>query len=284
MVIKNELVIIDVISAVLVALILFTEERILRIILGLPFILFFPGYVLIAALFVKKKDLSSIERVALSFGLSVAIVPLIGLMLNYTPWGIRTTPVLISLFLFILLLSCVAIFRRSRVPEEERFYVSLQMIPAPKEKTSRLDRVLSIILLISILLAIGTLVYVIATPKVGERFTEFYLLGPEGMAEGYPRELTLGEEGKVIIGVVNREYEEVTYTITVRATQEIDKTKKEEILSTLGPFTLKHEEKWEKPFTFSLSEKGENIKIEFLLFREDREEPYLNLHLWVTVS
>jgi len=28
-----------------------------------------------------------IERVALSFGLSIAIVPLIGLVLNFTPWG-----------------------------------------------------------------------------------------------------------------------------------------------------------------------------------------------------
>lgn len=284
MIVKNELVIIDMISAILVTLILFTEERILRIILGLPFILFFPGYVLIAALFVRKKDLSSIERVALSFGLSIAIVPLIGLMLNYTPWGIRTTPVLISLFLFILLLSCVAIFRRSRVPEEERFCLSLQMISTAKEKNSLLDRAFSIILIISILLAIGTLIYVIATPKVGERFTEFYLLGPGGMAEGYPRELAPGEEGKVIIGVVNREYEEVTYTITVRAIQETGESNKEKSLSILGPFTLKHEEKWEKPFVFSLSGKGENIKIEFLLFREDKEEPYLSLHLWVTVS
>ena len=68
-----------------------------RIILGLPLVLFLPGYSLIAALFAGKDDLDGIERVALSFGLSIAVVPLFGLALNYTPFGIRLTPVLIVL-------------------------------------------------------------------------------------------------------------------------------------------------------------------------------------------
>ncbi len=80
----------------------------LRVALGLPFILFFPGYVLIAALFSRKDDLSGIERVALSFGLSIAVVPLIGLGLNYTPWGIRLAPVLVSLIIFIVAVSGIA--------------------------------------------------------------------------------------------------------------------------------------------------------------------------------
>jgi len=33
------------------------------------------------------EGIDGIERVALSFGLSIAIVPLIGLVLNFTPWG-----------------------------------------------------------------------------------------------------------------------------------------------------------------------------------------------------
>ena len=66
------------------------NETMFRNILGLPLVLFLPGYALIAALFPAKSDLDGIERVALSFGLSIAVVPLIGLGLNYTPWGIRT--------------------------------------------------------------------------------------------------------------------------------------------------------------------------------------------------
>jgi len=56
----------------------------IRIILGLPLVLFLPGYSLIAALFPRKDDLDGIERVALSFGLSIAIVPLIGSFCRYS--------------------------------------------------------------------------------------------------------------------------------------------------------------------------------------------------------
>jgi uncharacterized membrane protein len=64
--------------------------------------------------------------------------------------------------------------------------------------------------------AIGTLGYVIATPRVGERFTEFYILGQGGRAEGYPRELAVGEEGRVILGITNREHESMGYEIEIK--------------------------------------------------------------------
>ncbi|MHB8987039.1 MAG: DUF1616 domain-containing protein [Eubacteriales bacterium] len=49
--------------------------------------------------FSRRRD--GIERVALSFGLSIAVVPLVGLILNYTPWGIRLAPILASLLVFV---------------------------------------------------------------------------------------------------------------------------------------------------------------------------------------
>ena len=85
----------------------------IRTVLGLPMVLFFPGYALIAALFPGKDDLDGIERVALSFGLSIAVVPLLGLGLNYTPWGIRLIPILITLVIFTLGMCIITIYRRS---------------------------------------------------------------------------------------------------------------------------------------------------------------------------
>ena len=88
-----------------------------RIILGLPLVLFLPGYALIAALFPRKDDLDGIERVALSFGLSIAIVPLLGLALNYTPFGIRLSPVFTVLSVFTISLAICAYVRRRRITE-----------------------------------------------------------------------------------------------------------------------------------------------------------------------
>jgi uncharacterized membrane protein len=65
--------------------------------------------------------------VALSFGLSIAVVPLIGLILNYTPFGIRLVPIAVALSVFTFALTFVAIFRRNSLPIEERFKVSLRI-------------------------------------------------------------------------------------------------------------------------------------------------------------
>jgi uncharacterized membrane protein len=80
----------------------------LRVAAVLPFILFIPGYLLIAALFPGGEDLDWIERIALSFGLSIAVVPLIGLALNYTPWGIRLDPIVTALVLFCIAMGVAA--------------------------------------------------------------------------------------------------------------------------------------------------------------------------------
>jgi hypothetical protein len=60
-----------------------------RVALGVLFVLFFPGYVLVSALYPWREQLQGVERIALGLGLSLALVPLLGLALNFTPWGIR---------------------------------------------------------------------------------------------------------------------------------------------------------------------------------------------------
>jgi len=90
----------------------------IRYLLGTIFVLWLPGYSLIKALFPvdgsnKKSSghLDSIERVAISIGLSLALVPIVGLLLNYTPLGIRLTPIVLSLFALTAIFATVAIVR-----------------------------------------------------------------------------------------------------------------------------------------------------------------------------
>ena len=161
------------------------SETVIRNILGVPLVLFLPGYSLIAALFPANCDIDGIERIALSFGLSIAVVPLIGLGLNFTPWGIRLLPALISLSVFTFVMCEIAYLRRAKLSESDAFKVPFgKMILSLRAEIlekpeSRLDKALTVFMIFSILLSVTTLVYIILIPKEGEHFTEFYILGPE---------------------------------------------------------------------------------------------------------
>ncbi|AKB12940.1 MAG: DUF1616 domain-containing protein [Methanosarcina flavescens] len=262
------------------------NETILRNVLGLPLVLFLPGYALIAALFPAKSDLDGIERTALSFGLSIAIVPLIGLVLNYTPFGIRLLPVLVCLSIFIFIMCWLAYIRRASLPETEAFEISFSAAALSlkneilEKPESKLDRALTIILILSILMSVATLEYVILTPKEGEHFTEFYVLGPQGIADNYTTDYTLGQSGTMIVGIVNHEYRPVNYTMQVRLENQLLP-----LPENLQHITLDHNETWEETVTFTPPLVGQNMKLEFLLFNEtDKTTPYRDLHLWINVN
>lgn len=273
-----ELLLVSLASLLLLPVALFTTGP-LRIALGLCFVLFLPGYALIAALFPRKDDLGGVERLALSFGLSLAVVPLIGLALNYSPWGIRLLPILLSLTLFIVSMSGIAYYRRHKLAPEDRYEPQLRLHLSSHllgwRSQSRGNRILTAALLLAIVAALGALAYAIATPKVGERFTEFYVLGSGEKAEGYPREVTVGDEAKVKLGVVNSEHDPVVYRITI--------TVDGEEASDIGPINLEHGEKWEEWVSVLLRKEGPNQKVEFLLYKGEASEPYRTLHLWVNV-
>ncbi len=68
----------------------------LRYVFGGMLVLYLPGYALVEALY-PKRDLDELTRFALSIGLSLALVTLVGLVLNYTPFGISLLPVTLSI-------------------------------------------------------------------------------------------------------------------------------------------------------------------------------------------
>jgi uncharacterized membrane protein len=270
-----ELILIMVLTLLVVQLVLFTSGG-LGIVLGVLFLLFFPGYTLIAALFPRKDSFNAVERVVLSFALSIAVVPLIGLVLNYTPWGIKLAPITVSVAIFIFATSIIALFRRRSLPEGERFEPRFHMKLPQWKKQTRLDKALSAILILSILGAIGALVYVVALPRAEEPFTEFYMLGPEGMAEDYPQELVLGEQAEVTLGIINHEHQDDDYNIEVKLDGEN--------VQGIGPISLAHEEEWQEKLTLVPAKAGEDQKVEFLLYKGEGSEPYLILWLWLDVK
>jgi uncharacterized membrane protein len=84
----------------------------LRVLMGFLVSLYLPGYALIEALYPQRSELEELERLALSVGLSLALTPLTGFVLNYTPWGIRLDPITVAITFLILALGLVAVFRK----------------------------------------------------------------------------------------------------------------------------------------------------------------------------
>lgn len=108
----------------------------IRYVLGTIFILWLPGYTLIKALFPQTpppkpitglthavQNLDTIERIALSIGLSLALVPIVGLLLNYTPWGIRLAPITLSLTALTLTFATAALLRENQTRKKPEAYV-----------------------------------------------------------------------------------------------------------------------------------------------------------------
>ena len=272
----------------------------LRVFFGLPIVLFIPGYMLVYALFPGKKTdqgIDIIERIALSLGLSLAIVPLIGLGLNYTPWGINLTPIILSLELFIFLFASIAIYRWYQLPSTKRFIISIT-IKFPQHENN-IDKALTIILAASIIIAASLLIYVIITPKTGEKFTEFYILGPKGIADDYPRYLTTNDTANVIIGIVNHEYKQMNYTVELWLINQSYKynelSEQNETIynqawyldSLFAPLNhtpidieIDWQPQWEKNYTLSINRTGD-FKLLFLLYTGQTKiyDPYIDYHI-----
>ena len=274
-ILQKRLIVIIILAALMVVIITPIPHNTLRIALGLPFVMFFPGYTLMAALFPRQDTVDSIERMALSFGSSVAVVAICLFILNYSPWGIQLYPILFSLALFIVVTAAMAWQRQRRLPGTLEPTVATDFGIA-SDKPSRHHKAVWGLLSVAVVGVIGICGYLITSPKMGDSFTEFYALGPGGKASDYPSELAIDEPGTVVIGIVNHEHQPVTYSLEM-AIDGINNGK-------VAPVTLEHEGKWEDTVTFIPDRPGDNQKVEFLLYRLDQDKVYRKLNLWVDVK
>jgi uncharacterized membrane protein len=300
--VPNVFLIIDLLVVLLIVSISLVPSSGARVVIGLPFLLLFPGFVLMAVLFPGKGEIDGLERLALSFGMSIPVVALIGLGLNYTTWGIRLTPVLYSVSAFILIMSAMAMYRRRRLNKKSELVIELNL-KVPGWEGSKLNKTLSVVLLTSVLAAAGILIYAVAEPKVGEKFTEFYILGTNGKAQDYPTEFVMAGGGlarvgygnsanetgvafgRVTVGIENREQEPTGYTVRVKIDGEpVSVYSAGRMVTVLGPVDLAQGEKTEPEIGFAPQHAGDNQKVEFLLYKNDAPDPYLSLHLWINVT
>ena len=199
----------------------------------------------------------------------------------------------------------IAQYRRAVLPAEERYKPPVAAMKDAVRNDlfspgqTRLDRLLSIILVIAIVAAVATTVYVIVVPKEGEKFTEFFILGEKQKAADYPTRLSVGENGSLFIGIGNHEYRNVTYTVETYLMQmdfnETTNTSSLNAMDRIDRFTVTVPFNQTRilPYTITPDKAGYN-RVEFLLFNEtipsdavigmDRiNSSYRDLHLWLTI-
>ena len=266
----------NLLSAGLVAIVVLFPSDIPRIALGIPFLLFFPGYAIVLALFPRRQQISGIERVGLSLGMSVAVVPLIGLILNSTPWGIRLEPVLYATATFTLVTSGIGWFRQRGLIKEERFTIESRLTLSWWGGSVR-NKALSIILAVAIIAALGILSYALVTPRQGEKFTEFFVIGTGEMALDYPSELRVNQEAEVIVGIINHEGEATSYRVEVKIGGNRN--------SGIDGIVVEPDEEWQDEVSFAPTMSGNNQKVEFVLYQNGERESRLKpLVLWINVG
>lgn len=321
------------------------RETPLRLVLGLPFLLFFPGYVLVAAIFPRaerrgRRDsldrdasadgpgatsadgtangvedavanprpwpetgLDGLERVVFSVGASLAVVPLVGYLLNFTPWGIAPVPALLVVAAFTVVTAGVAAARRWNVPADARFRVPYERWYASAQlgffdRRSKRDAILGVLLAATVLLATASIAYAVTVPTQEDSFTEFYLLTENGsdelVADDFPRELTVGQDESVHLGIENHEGTPTDYTV-IAALQRVevrnDSTRvleQRELRRVNASVSVG--ETWTRELSVTPTLEGERLRLVFLLYDgEPASQPTVEnadqrLYLWVNVT
>jgi uncharacterized membrane protein len=92
----------------------------LRNFTGLFLVLFLPGYILIRLLFpimatTRHRKIETIQRVALSLGISAVLVTIISLLVYYSPWGLDLSVIIFSILILTSVLATASLLREYRI-------------------------------------------------------------------------------------------------------------------------------------------------------------------------
>lgn len=290
-----------------------------RAVLGLPLVVFLPGYVLVAALFPTAPGRRSrtagsgltqllqtgspgwYERLALSVALSLALLPLFGLVLATTPWGFTPATVLGMLGGFVVLGALIAGVRRLRLPRDRRYEIPTRELSTDLHRglfgrKSRVDAVLNVALLASVVVAMGVFGYALVAPPDAGGSTEFQLLTEsetgEPVAAGYPDDLASGNGAELTAAITNNEGEETTYTVVVEVhrvdTEDGSLTVLERSELTRMQTTVADGETVYQDHTVAPTMTGENLRLNYYFYQGDApaeaDAESADEHLWINID
>jgi uncharacterized membrane protein len=312
-----------VVGYVAVAIVVLSQSGVygtpLAVALGVPLLFFAPGYALVSLLFpggtpddtatngttavVRQHGLTGGERVALGFGLSVALLPILGVALAASPWSLAPGTVLLSVAGMATGLAVFAAIRRLRRPADRRFSLPIRAwsdgVRRAFSKGSAADTALDIGLAAAVVVAVAAVGYAVAAPGPEPGYTNVSLLSQNEtgkfVADDYPKNFQSGDGRPLVVELTNQERSQTDYSVVVelQRVQQADdggaKVIEERKLATFTP-TVESGETWRTTHEVTPTMTGEDLRLVYLVYNgEPPEEPttenaYRYVHVWINVS
>lgn len=292
----------------------------LRPVVGLPILLFLPGYVLLLLFFPRSRPAESIdadsrrsstrlagidrvERLALSFGASVVLMPFVGLGMGLFGLPFGTAAIAQVVTALVAVLAVGAAVRQLSVPVDERFslvrsgssgrfWKRLVAEPTTAEAT------LNVLLAALVLVSLATLGFGVLASDTGETYTQLEVatesLSGDYVADGYPDTLERGESRPLVVGVHNEERERMNYTVVAQMQRvelsDGDVTVTERRRLHAFRFRVADGESVYREHSVAPRMVGEDLRLVYLLYRDEPpaspriDNAYRHTFVWMNVT
>ena len=299
----------------------------IQIVLLAPALLFLPGYALTTVLFPGQPTtagsghragkrfaahsprfgegsttddgasrLDLVERAALSVGVSVGLLPLFALGFDLV-LGTVVGPVIATATVGSTVAMLVGGVKRSQLPEGDRFHIPIGRWFEDAESAvvdeSPGVAAVNVALAVSVVLALLTVGVAFAAPNSGATFTEFAVgseQGGEFVTDDYPDDLSVGEPAEPAVLIENREGEPIEYHVIVRFEQVQNGTVPAAEQAERFSVAVEPGETVVETNRITRSMRGDNVRLRFLLYREEpqtdlgNEPAYRSVHVWLSVE
>ncbi|SFR49162.1 DUF1616 domain-containing protein [Halorubrum sodomense] len=268
-------------------------------------LLVLPGYVTAAFAYAGRERApwtftTVVERFALSLGGSLAILPLLAIIV-YLAVGALTTWGLVGLVSgYVVVVAAATVVRRTGHSGGGGHRTGPARSGTEISSSGLLSGGLTpstVILAVSVILAVGTLGTAVTVPADGETATDLHLLTEQGgqlVANDYPNALTQGESAAITVGVTNDEHRPVEYTV-VTELQRVQLSGRSVVVTDKRridqhAFELAQGESWRESEEFRASLAGENVRFVTYLYRGDPPEnptadtAYRTTYVWLDIQ
>jgi uncharacterized membrane protein len=210
-----DLFVIFIFEIIAIPVILFSKNIDLKTIIGLVYLLFVPGYAVLCAIFPKKESITLTIRIVLSFGLSISISPVLGIINSYIGLGLSSESILLSISAFTMTFSGVSYYIRIKNGFSLIYIDSVINIFTELLYGKMIDKILTMILVIALLSFPISIFLVNNHINEIDPSTTFYILGENRTIESIPHSINPGTKTSITIGIDNNENRIVNYSIEI---------------------------------------------------------------------